>query len=225
MGRAVRYQEIWRRLAIADEGFIGGHAGLAPDLAGVCGLGRAGGLAAIGAPEACLEWSRSQALVRAARGPGNATHSRSGRSSHQCSTASGLADRPGSDVPVRASELDPAPSPSSSTAVPRDQRTNSLGFPCTSSASSSRSPRSACPPSLLRPSLGPSPDPSGPPTRPAGAVAAGRTPIPDEAGRRLPSARTGSPTRPIDGFPVRRGRSRRGKPTTQPRRRSAWRPG
>jgi alkylhydroperoxidase/carboxymuconolactone decarboxylase family protein YurZ len=66
----VRYQEILRRLAIVDEGFIGDYAGLVPDLTGVWGLDpktaalvRVGGLAAIGAPEVCLEWSSSQALA------------------------------------------------------------------------------------------------------------------------------------------------------------------
>lgn len=66
----MRYQEILRRLAIVDEGFIGDHAGLAPGLTGVWGLDpktaalvRVGSLAAIGAPEVCLEWSSSQALA------------------------------------------------------------------------------------------------------------------------------------------------------------------
>jgi alkylhydroperoxidase/carboxymuconolactone decarboxylase family protein YurZ len=66
----VRYQEILRRLAIVDEGFIGDYAGLVPGLPGVWGLDpktaalvRVGVLAAIGAPEVCLEWSSSQALA------------------------------------------------------------------------------------------------------------------------------------------------------------------
>ena len=66
----MRYQEILRRLAIVDEGFVGDHAGLVPGLTGVWGLDlktaalvRVGVLAAIGAPEVCLEWSSSQALA------------------------------------------------------------------------------------------------------------------------------------------------------------------
>src|SRR5213080_3976452 len=69
-GRALRYQEILRRLAIVDEGFVGDYAGLVPGLTGVWGLDlktaalvRVGVLAAIGAPEICLEWSSSQALA------------------------------------------------------------------------------------------------------------------------------------------------------------------
>ena len=70
MGRAVRYQEILRRLAIVDEGFVGDWAGLVLGPSGVRGLDtktaalvRVGVLAAIGAPEVCLEWSSSQALA------------------------------------------------------------------------------------------------------------------------------------------------------------------
>ena len=70
MGRAVRYQEILRRLAIVDEGFVGDQAGLVLDPPGVraldpktAALVRVGVLAAIGAPEVCLEWSSSQALA------------------------------------------------------------------------------------------------------------------------------------------------------------------
>jgi alkylhydroperoxidase/carboxymuconolactone decarboxylase family protein YurZ len=70
MGRAVRYQEILRRLAVVDEGFVGDQAGLVLSPPGVqvldpktSALVRVGVLAAIGAPEVCLEWSSSQALV------------------------------------------------------------------------------------------------------------------------------------------------------------------
>ncbi len=73
MGRAVTYQEILRRLAVVDEGLIGDQAGLALGLPGVWGLDprtvalvRVGVLAAIGAPEVCLEWSSSQALTAGA---------------------------------------------------------------------------------------------------------------------------------------------------------------
>jgi alkylhydroperoxidase/carboxymuconolactone decarboxylase family protein YurZ len=69
MGRAVRYQEILRRLAVVDEGFVGDQAGLMLGPRGVrvldpktAALLRVGVLAAIGAPEVCLEWSSSQAL-------------------------------------------------------------------------------------------------------------------------------------------------------------------
>jgi len=70
MGRAVRYQEILRRLAIVDEGFASDQAGLVLSLPGAqvldpktAALVRVGALAAIGAPEVCLEWSSSQALA------------------------------------------------------------------------------------------------------------------------------------------------------------------
>ena len=73
MGQVVRYQEILRRLAIVDEGFAGDQAGLALGLPGTGGLDprtaalvRVGALAAIGAPEVCLEWSSSQALAAGA---------------------------------------------------------------------------------------------------------------------------------------------------------------
>jgi len=73
MSQAVRFQEILRRLAIVDEGFVGDQAGLALGLpaAGVldpktAALARVGALAAIGAPEVCLEWSASQALAAGA---------------------------------------------------------------------------------------------------------------------------------------------------------------
>ena len=72
-GRAVTYQEILRRLAIIDEGFVGDQAGLVLGLPGVrvldpktAALVRVGVLAAIGAPEVCLEWSSSQALAAGA---------------------------------------------------------------------------------------------------------------------------------------------------------------
>ncbi len=58
MGRAVRYQEMLRRLAIVDEGFVGDQAGLVLGPDGVRALDsktvalvRVGVLAAIGAPE------------------------------------------------------------------------------------------------------------------------------------------------------------------------------
>ncbi len=73
MRRAVRYREILRRLAIVDEGFAGDHAGLVLDPPGAlvldartASLVRVGVLAAIGAPEVCLEWSSSRALAAGA---------------------------------------------------------------------------------------------------------------------------------------------------------------
>ena len=73
MGQAVRYQEILRRLAIVDEVFVCDQAGLVLDRPGVrvldprtAALVRVGALAAIGAPEVCLEWSSSQALAAGA---------------------------------------------------------------------------------------------------------------------------------------------------------------
>ena len=70
MGRAMRYQEILRRLAVIDEGFVGDRAGIVLGPPGVRGLDpktaalvRVGVLVAIGAPEVCLEWSSSQALT------------------------------------------------------------------------------------------------------------------------------------------------------------------
>lgn len=73
MGRAVRYQEILRRLAIVDEKFAVDQAGLVLDPPGArvldpktAALVRVGVLAAIGAPEVCLEWSGSRALAAGA---------------------------------------------------------------------------------------------------------------------------------------------------------------
>ena len=73
MDRTARFQEILRRLAIVDEGFVGDQAGLmlGPPSGGVldsktAALVRVGVLAAIGAPEVCLEWGSSQALAAGA---------------------------------------------------------------------------------------------------------------------------------------------------------------
>jgi 4-carboxymuconolactone decarboxylase len=69
----VGYQEILRRLAIVDEAFVGDRAGLVLGPRGVgvldaktAALVRVGALAAIGAPEVCLEWSSSRALAAGA---------------------------------------------------------------------------------------------------------------------------------------------------------------
>lgn len=74
MGHSANYQEMLRRLAIVDEGFVSSHAGLdlAPPGAShvldpkVTALVRIGALMAIGSPEVCLEWGTSQALAAGA---------------------------------------------------------------------------------------------------------------------------------------------------------------
>jgi alkylhydroperoxidase/carboxymuconolactone decarboxylase family protein YurZ len=69
----VRYQEILRRLTIIDEGLVNDQAGLALGPLNervldpkVAALVRVGALVAIGAPEACLEWSTGRALAAGA---------------------------------------------------------------------------------------------------------------------------------------------------------------
>ena len=73
MAQTVKFQEILRRLAIIDEGFVEDQAGLGLGLRGdwvldpkTAALVRVGALAAIGSPEVCLEWSASQALAAGA---------------------------------------------------------------------------------------------------------------------------------------------------------------
>jgi 4-carboxymuconolactone decarboxylase len=73
MGQVVRYQEILRRLAIIDDGFVQDPAGLGLGLAGArvldprtAALVQVGALAAIGSPAVCLEWSTSRALAAGA---------------------------------------------------------------------------------------------------------------------------------------------------------------
>jgi len=71
----MRYQEILRRLAIIDDGFVEAPAGLGLGL-GMAGahvmdpktvaLVQVGALAAIGSPAVCLEWSTSRALAAGA---------------------------------------------------------------------------------------------------------------------------------------------------------------
>ncbi len=72
-GQAVRYEDILRRLTIIDEGFVHDQAGLVlGPLAGhaldpkVAALVRVAALAAIGSPDACLEWGTSRALAAGA---------------------------------------------------------------------------------------------------------------------------------------------------------------
>ena len=73
MGQTVTYQDILRRLAIIDARFASDQAGLTlrlPDGQAlepkVAALVRVGALAAIGSPDACLEWSTSEALAAGA---------------------------------------------------------------------------------------------------------------------------------------------------------------
>ena len=73
MGQTARFQEILRRLAIIDEGFVEDHAGLGLGLpASRCldpktaALVRVGALVAIGSPGVCLEWSTTRALAAGA---------------------------------------------------------------------------------------------------------------------------------------------------------------
>jgi alkylhydroperoxidase/carboxymuconolactone decarboxylase family protein YurZ len=73
MGQVVTYQEILRRLAIIDEGFVEDRAGLGFGLAGArvldpktAALVQVAALAAIGSPAVCLEWSATRALAAGA---------------------------------------------------------------------------------------------------------------------------------------------------------------
>jgi len=73
MSQTVRFQEILRRLAIIDEGFVEDQAGLELGLPSAqvldpktAALVRVGALVAIGSPGVCLEWSTSQALAAGA---------------------------------------------------------------------------------------------------------------------------------------------------------------
>ena len=71
--RATRYQEILRKLAIIDEGFVDDHAGRGLGVPGAWALDpksaalvRVGALAAIVSPPVCLEWSATRALAAGA---------------------------------------------------------------------------------------------------------------------------------------------------------------
>ena len=73
MDQTVKFQETLRRLAMIDEGFVEGQAGLGLGLAGVsvldpktAALLRVGASVAIGLPGVCLEWSASRALAAGA---------------------------------------------------------------------------------------------------------------------------------------------------------------
>ena len=69
----MRFQETLRRLAIIDEGFVEGEAGLGLDPAGrstldpkTAALLQVGVSVAIGSPAVCLEWSTGRALAAGA---------------------------------------------------------------------------------------------------------------------------------------------------------------
>ena len=73
MGQVVRYQEILRRLAIIDDGFVEDPAGLGLGPGGArvldprtAALVQVAALAAIGSPAICLEWSATRALASGA---------------------------------------------------------------------------------------------------------------------------------------------------------------
>ena len=68
MGQMIRFQEILRRLAIIDEGFVEDQAGLGLGVTAsrcldpkTAALARVGALVAIGSPGVCLEWSITRA--------------------------------------------------------------------------------------------------------------------------------------------------------------------
>jgi 4-carboxymuconolactone decarboxylase len=73
MGQTVRFQETLRRLAMIDEGFVTGEAGLGLGPAGTSALDpktaallQVGASVAIGSPAMCLEWSTGRALAAGA---------------------------------------------------------------------------------------------------------------------------------------------------------------
>jgi len=73
MGQTARFQETLRRLAVIDEGFVEGEAGLGlgpactPALdSKTAALLRVGVSVAIGPPGVCLEWSVGRALAAGA---------------------------------------------------------------------------------------------------------------------------------------------------------------
>jgi 4-carboxymuconolactone decarboxylase len=73
MGQTARFQEILRRLAMIDEGFVEGEAGLGLGRVATCSLDpktvallRVGASVAIGSSAVCLEWSTGRALAAGA---------------------------------------------------------------------------------------------------------------------------------------------------------------
>ena len=73
MGRTARFQETLRRLAMIDEGFVEGEAGLGLGPAGTSALDpktaallQVAVSVAIGSPAVCLQWSAGRALAAGA---------------------------------------------------------------------------------------------------------------------------------------------------------------
>ena len=73
MGQNVRYQDILRKIAIIDEGFVEGQAGVGLDPAGISALDaktaallRLGVSVALGSSAVCVEWSTGRALAAGA---------------------------------------------------------------------------------------------------------------------------------------------------------------
>jgi 4-carboxymuconolactone decarboxylase len=73
MGQTVRFQEILRKLAMIDDGFVEDQAGLGLDPAGKSALDpkttallQVAVSVAIGSPAVCLQWSTSRAVAAGA---------------------------------------------------------------------------------------------------------------------------------------------------------------
>jgi 4-carboxymuconolactone decarboxylase len=73
MGQTVRFQEMLRRLAMIDEGFVEDQAGLGLGPAGISALDpktvallQIAVSVALGSPAVCLEWSAGRALAAGA---------------------------------------------------------------------------------------------------------------------------------------------------------------
>jgi 4-carboxymuconolactone decarboxylase len=73
MSQTARFRETLRRLAMIDEGFVTGEAGLALGLAGTSALDpktaallQVGAAATIGSSAVCLQWSATRALAAGA---------------------------------------------------------------------------------------------------------------------------------------------------------------
>ena len=73
LSQIIRFQETLRRLAMIDEGFVQGQAGLGMDLAATSALDpktaallQLGASVAIGSPAVCLEWAAARAMTAGA---------------------------------------------------------------------------------------------------------------------------------------------------------------